>query len=283
MLSELYKEKLYTISQKINEAEVIIVGGASGMSTAAGYNWYKTDENFLKYFSGFAEKYNIDNIFNGFYYRFSTKEERWAYITTLIKFVYDSKVGKPYMDLLQLLKDKEYFIVTTNQDTQFLKIFPEGKVAAIQGDLRYFQCSQPCHDKVYFNKEQIEKMYGSIKETRMPTKLIPICPKCGKDLEPWVRSFQFLEGSLYKSELNKYREYLRKSINKKVLFLELGVGTMTPMFIKEPFWRMTYSWKDASYISINPKDAVIPLEIEKKGLAVNEDIAKVLHDLVLNI
>lgn len=280
MLAQEYQNNIKTILEKIQEAEVVVVGGAAGMSAAAGYNWYNNDETFRKYFGNFAYNYGIESIFSGFYYRFSTKEERWAYIATLINFVYESKVGQPYLDLLQLLKGKDYFIVTTNQDTQFSKLFPEEKVSTIQGDWRYFQCARPCHDQVYLNKEQVEEMYENIEGTRIPTELIPKCPKCGQDMEPWVRSYTFLEGSLYKSELSKYHEYLLKNKDKKVLFLELGVGTMTPMFIKEPFWNMTYSWPNAYYITINPKEAILPSELIGKGIAVNEDIAKVFQDAV---
>lgn len=280
MLSEKYKDNVMIILKKIEEADAIVVGGAAGMSAASGYNWYRTDDIFMKHFGKFVEKYGIDNIFNGFYYRYRTREERWAYIATLNKFVYDSEVGQTYHDLLKLLQGKDYFIVTTNQDAQFSKIFPKEKVSAIQGDWRYYQCSHRCHDKVYFNKEIVEKMYANIEETRIPTELIPKCPECGADMEPWVRSFTFLEGSLYKSELSKYHEYLIKNKDKKILFLELGVGTMTPMFIKEPFWNMTYSWPNAYYISINPKDAVLPIELKDKGIAVNEDIAKVFKDVL---
>ena len=278
MLSQEYKNNIITILDKIQEADAVVVGGAAGMSAAAGYNWYSNDETFRKYFGNFAYNYGIDNIFNGFYYRFSTREERWAYIATLIKFVYEAEVGKPYIDLLQLLEGKDYFIVTTNQDTQFSKLFPEEKVSTIQGDWRYFQCSGPCHDQVYSNKEQIEEMYENIEGTRIPTELIPTCPKCGQDMEPWVRSYTFLEGSLYRSELNKYHEYLLKNKDKKILFLELGVGTMTPMFIKEPFWNMTYSLPNAYYIAINHKEAILPNELIGKGIAVNEDIAKVFQE-----
>jgi NAD-dependent SIR2 family protein deacetylase len=128
------------------------------------------------------------------------------------------------------------------------------------------------------NKEQVEEMYANIEGTRIPTELIPTCPKCGKDMKPWVRSRVFLEGTFYKSELGKYEEYLMKNKDKKVLFLELGVGPMTPMCIKEPFWEMTGSWPNAFYISINPKDAIVPKELTGKGLAINEDIARVFQD-----
>lgn len=278
MLTQQYQDNLDTLLQKIEEAEAVVVGGAAGMSAAAGYNWYQTDEIFLKYFGEFAGKYGIESIFYGFYHRFATREERWAYIATLNKFVYDAEAGKPYLDLLQLLQDKNYFVLTTNQDTQFSKVFPEEKVSAIQGDWRYYQCSNRCHDHVYFNKKQVEEMYVNIEGTRIPTELLPTCSECGKDMEPWVRSRVFLEGSHFRSELMKFQAYLMKNKYKKILFLELGVGTMTPMFIKEPFWEMTHSLPNAYYISINPKDAVVPREISEKGLAINEDIARVLED-----
>ncbi|MFP5109510.1 Sir2 silent information regulator family NAD-dependent deacetylase [Neobacillus sp. C211] len=276
MLSQQYQDN--TLLKKIQEAEAIVVGGAAGMSEAIGHSFYHTDENFLKHFGKFADKYGIKNLFEGFYYRFSTREERWAYLATEIKFLYDAEAGRPYLDLLQLLQGKNYFIVTTNQDSQFSKTFPEEKVSPIQGDMRYFQCGSRCHDQVYFNKEQVENMYANIDGTRIPTELIPFCPKCGQEMEPWVRSYVFLEGSSYRRELMKYNEYLIKNKDKKVLFLELGVGTMTPMFIKEPFWNMTYSWPDAFYITINPKDALLPRELKGKGLAIHEDTAVVLQD-----
>lgn len=280
MFDQLYQDYIETLHQKIKEADAIVVGGAAGMSAAAGYNWYQTDENFLKYFGKFAETYNIENIFYGCYYRFSTREERWAYIATVIKFIYDAEPGQPYLDLLQLLQEKDYHILTTNQDAQFSKVFPEEKVSAIQGDWRYFQCSSRCHDDVYYNKEQVEEMYANIEGTSIPTELIPTCPQCGADMEPWVRSHVFLEGSYFRKQLIKFQAYLMKNKYKKILFLELGVGTMTPMFIKEPFWEMTYSLPSAYYISINPRDAVVPRKIEEKGIAINEDIARVFQDVL---
>lgn len=138
MLSQQYDYKIKTLLNKIEEADAIVVGGAAGMSAANGSNWYETDETFLKHFGKFADKYGIENIFYGFYHRYSTREERWAYIATLIKLVYDAEAGQSYLDLLQLLQDKDYFIVTTNQDTQFSKVFPKEKVSPIQGDWRYF-------------------------------------------------------------------------------------------------------------------------------------------------
>lgn len=280
MIEKNHEKNIQLLLDKIEEADAIMVGGASGMSAAAGYIWYADDAMFRKYFGKFAEKYGIDGIFNGFYYRYRTREERWGYIATLLHYINDCKIGQPYHDLHKLLEDKNYFIVTTNQDTQFSQEFTDDKVSAIQGDWRYFQCSRRCHDRVYPSMEQAEKMYENMEGTSVPSELIPKCPKCGADMEPWVRSFVFLEGEKYREEYEKWNSFLMKNCEKKVLFLELGVGRMTPMFIQEPFWKMTYAWPDAYYISINPKDALVPLELRKKGTAIKEDIAVVLKDVL---
>ncbi|UOY90001.1 hypothetical protein [Bacillus glycinifermentans] len=281
MVSQLYKENIATLLQKIQEAEVIVVGGAAGMSAAAGYNWYRDDAMFRKYFNVFAEEYGIDSIFGGFYYRFRTEEERWAYLATLITFVAEVPIGQPYKDLYKILRGKNYFILTTNQDTQFSQVFPEEKVSAIQGNWTYLQCGGPCHDRIYPYAEQAKKLCTYIEGTRIPSNMVPKCPKCGGPMELWVRSFVFLEGTKYRSEMNKYLEFLMENKNKKVLFLELGVGQMTPMFIKEPFWNMTYGWPDAYYITINPKDALLPSELKDKGLAIHEDIAEIMRDVLV--
>ncbi|MFP7230877.1 NAD-dependent protein deacetylase [Bacillus subtilis] len=282
MVTKQYQDNIDTILQKIQEADAIVVGGAAGMSAAAGYNWYRDDANFRKYFNAFAQRYGIDSIFGGFYYRFRTEEERWAYLATLINFVAEVPIGQPYKDLDQILRGKDYFILTTNQDTQFLQVFPEEKVSAIQGNWTYLQCGSPCHDGIYPYAEQAKELCAHIEGTRIPSSMVPKCPECGGHMELWVRSFVFLEGTKYRSEHIKYREFLQKNQNKKVLFLELGVGLMTPMFIKEPFMNMTYSWPDAYYITINPdpEHGLLPGELKDKGLAVHEDIAQVLRSVV---
>ena len=127
--------------------------------------------------------------------------------------------------------------------------------------------------------ETLHKLNDSIDaDLRVPSELIPRCPKCGAEMEPWVRSWVFLEGRKYREEHSKLNAFLKKNMHKKVLFLELGVGRMTPMFIQEPFWNMTYAWPNAFYITINPRDAIVPEELKQKGLAIREDIAKVLTD-----
>lgn len=279
---EEYNKKISELVEHLNKADAIVVGAASGMSAAAGFrHYYERDKDFVEHFGEFEKQYGYHNSFDGFYYRYRTEEARWAFIARMICCILDVPVGKPYKDIYELLKGKNFHILTTNQDAQFTRIFPEEKISAIQGDWRYFQCSRRCHDGLYDAVEAAHKMEQAMNEDlSIPSELLPHCPKCGALMEPWVRSWIFLEGKKYKEEHEKLNRFLEDNLNSSILFLELGVGRMTPMFIQEPFWNLTYQLPKAFYITINPKDALLPGELSGKGLAIKEDIAKVFEDAV---
>lgn len=282
MFQKNHKKQAELLLEKIKDANAILVGAAAGMSAACGYNFfYQNDAYFQKYFGEFHKKYGYIGAFNGFYHRYPSPEAHWAFLARLGYLEYECETGRPYYDLMELLRGKTYHIMTTNQDFQFTRVVPEEKLSAIQGDFRYYQCRRPCHDAIYYNKEMVYEMNAAIDENlEIPTELIPRCPKCGEELEPWVRGYTFLEGEKYRDEYRKINEFLETHKAEKILFLELGVGRMTPMFIQEPFWNLTYQLPNAYYISINPKDALLPKEIAKKGTAMREDIAVVLHEAV---
>lgn len=277
-----YIEQIQTLAEKIKEADAILVGAGSGMSAASGFRfYYDRDDMFLKNFGDFEKKYHFHNAFDGFYYRYRTHEERWAMIARMICTVLDSPVGETYTQIKKILEGKTFHILTTNQDIQFTHIYPEEKISAIQGDWRYFQCSRRCHDGIYPASEIVHELNANIDENlKVPTELIPHCPKCGALMEPWVRSYVFLEGRKYKEEHEKWQQFVIDHQREKLLFLELGVGRMTPMFIQEPFWNLTYQLPNSYYININPKDAIVPRELNDRGLAVHEDILKVLSDVL---
>lgn len=287
MLLQQYQENINTLLQKIQEADAIIVGGGSGMSSAAGYNHYHSKEIFENKFSQFEKKYGFNSLFDAYYYLYSTHEERWGFFSQYIKFMYEASPGQPYLDLYEILKNKPHFILTTNIDMQFSKVFHEEKICLFQGDFRYFQCSQPCHDKLYKNKDIIYEMDKNLIGTKVPLELIPRCPKCGRIMMPWVRDYEFLEGSSWKDGVRSYqnflKEHLEESKDKTVLFLELGVGDMTPSIIKLPFWKMTTNYPNTFYISINQEKSSTPKHLQGKSMAIAEDIAQVLHEVRLRV
>ena len=277
-----YEEQLNLFAQKVKEAECVIVGAASGLSAAGGGDFYYEDnESYRKYFGPFAEKYHFKGAFAGMQHPFATREEYWGYLSTFLHTTQTAPVRKPYLDLDAILQGKDFHILTTNQDTQFVKLYQEEKVSEIQGDHRFFQCSRQCRDAVWDAVEPVEKMYTALNGGRdVPMDLIPHCPYCGAEAFPWVRGYgNFLQGKKYDDEYQKISRYLDKNKNKKLLFIELGVGRLTPMFIQEPFWNLTASLRDAFYISVNNQYDFLPEQIKEKGIMIVEDIAKVLEDV----
>ena len=275
------KEKIELLRQKIDEADAIVVGGASGMSAASGFVfYYQEDDVFRRMAGSLAEKYDRHNMFDLFYDRRPSRGEQWALMLRVIHYIYECYTGETYTDLAELLKGKDYYIATTNQDAQFYRVFPAERITRIQGDWRYWQCSRPCHDEIYYNKERVLELCPKIVGDTLPDELIPRCPHCGKELAPWVRGYTFLEGEYYQREMKRYLDFLRANSRRKVLFLELGVGMMTPMFIKEPFMNMTYQFPNAFYATVNPQHAIIPKEIARKSLAISDDIAVTLKQLL---
>ena len=275
------QNKIKLLKEKIDSAEAIVVGIASGMSAANGERYYyQDDDDFKKLAGSLRDKYDIHSWFDLYYDPRVTKEEHWAMLLRHIKHLYEAEAGETYKDLAEILKGKNYYIVTTNQDFQTFKAFPDDKITRLQGDFRYFQCKHQCHDEIYYNENIVNDLYPKIDSDRLPEQYIPKCPRCGGEMADWVRSREFLQGKFYEKEFERYMNFLRRNMNKKVLFLELGVGVMTPMFIKEPFMNMVYQWPDAFYATINPKHAIIPKEIEKKSLAINDDILFVLKKLL---
>lgn len=269
------------LRRKIEESDAIVVGGASGMSAASGFRFYYQDDDVFKRMAGsLREKYGFRNWFDGFYCPQMTKGEHWALQLRAIKYVYECETGETYTDLAGLLKGKNYYIVTTNQDAQFYRVFPEERITRLQGDLRYFQCKACCHDAIYYNKDMVMELDERIVNDSLPKSDIPRCPVCGGEMDAWVRSREFLQGDFYRKELQRYMDFLQANSRRKTLFLELGVGMMTPMFIKEPFMNMVYQWPHALYVPVNPQHAIIPKEIAGKSLGINEDIAYTLKRLL---
>lgn len=276
-------EKIVRFNSLLQWADAIMVGAASGMSAAAGMNfWYENSPLVDKYLGDFQQKYHFKGIFNGFYTHYPDEETYYAYLTKMMQLIYTARPTKPtYDNLRKLIKDKPYHIMTTNQDALFPLYFPEDNISAIQGDWRYFQSADTSTDENLYNFQPImDELLPQIKQMRLPTTALPHSPENGSLLIPWVRSYSFLEGEKYEHEYAKIQAFLSYHHNDKIVFLELGVGRMTPMFIQEPFWNLTYNLPQARYININPKDAITHPKIADKSLLIDADINEVLQKVI---
>ena len=258
----------------------MVIGAGAGLSTSAGFVY--TGKRFEKYFSDFAAKYGIRDMYSGGFYPFATPEEHWAYWSRYIYINRYMNAPKPvYDDLLKLVADKDYFVITTNVDHCFQKAgFDKKRLFYTQGDYGLFQCSEPCCQETFENEAMIREMVKRQENMKIPTELLPVCPHCGKPLTMNLRSDnKFVEDEGWHRAAEQYENFLRTRAGGKILFLELGVGYNTPVIIKYPFWQMTAKNPDATYACINQGQAVCPREIERQSVCINADIGQVLQSL----
>lgn len=277
-----YEELVKEFARMVEEADCILVGGASGLSAAGGGDfYYANNESYRKHFGKFADKYGFKGAFEGSFFQWPSPESRWGYLATFLNTTLTAPLRQPYIDLDAIINDKEFFILTTNQDTQFMKIYPWDKVAEIQGDHRFFQCRRCCTDDVWDATKPVAEMMEAMGDgLEVPSELVPRCPHCGQEAFPWVRGYgNFLQGKLYEEQYQKVSDWIAEHSKEKILFIELGVGRMTPAFIQEPFWALTAQLPQANYIGVNNVTQFLPEAIEDRGIAVCADIADVLADV----
>lgn len=271
---------LEKLKSKIESAQAIVIGAGAGLSTSAGYVY--SGKRFHENFGDFEAKYNFHDMYSGGFYPYETLEENWAYWS---RYVYLNRFCPPpnpvYENLLELVQDKNYFVITTNVDHCFQRAgFDKNRMFYTQGDYGLFQCSVPCHKKTYDNEKIIRRMFDEQKEMKVPSELVPKCPKCGKPMTMNLRADDtFVEDEGWQKACERYENFLAQNKDKEILFLELGVGANTPGIIKYPFWQMTQNFKNAFYVCLNKGEVYIPAEIKGKSLGIDGDIYEILKQM----
>lgn len=274
-------DNIKRLKSAIAESEAVVIGAGAGLSTSAGFVY--TGERFRQYFSDFAEKYDFRDMYTGGFYPYKTPEEHWAYWSRYIYVNRYMDAPKPvYRELLQLVKDKDHFVITTNVDHCFQKAgFDRKRLFYTQGDYGLFQCSEPCCRETFENEDIIRRMMDQQKDMRIPSELLPVCPLCGKPLTMNLRADnKFVEDEGWHLAAERYNNFLRTRKNLRILFLELGVGYNTPGIIKYPFWQMTAENPKAIYACINYGEAACPHEIKKQSICIDGDIGEILKNLL---
>lgn len=278
--TESCSEQINRLKNEIKNADAIVIGAGAGMSTSAGLTY--DGERFEKYFPDFHRKYGISDMYSGGFYPYETLEEYWAWWSRHIYINrYDITAGKPYMDLLNIVKDKDYFVLTTNVDHQFqLAGFDKKRLFYTQGDYGLWQCSRACHDKTYDNEETVRLMIKTQKNMKIPSDLIPKCPVCGAPMTMNLRcDNSFVQDNGWYSAASRYEDFIRRHKESHLLFLELGVGSNTPVIIKYPFWQMTAKNPKAIYACVNHGEAYCPQQIKKQSICFDMDIAEMLENV----
>ena len=275
-----YTESCSKLKNALENADAVVIGAGAGLSTSAGFTY--SGKRFEENFADFIEKYGFRDMYSAGFYDYDTPEEMWAYWSRYIYINrYTDAPKDTYKTLLDLVKGKNYFVITTNVDHCFQKAgFDKSRLFYTQGDYGLFQCSEPCCNKTYDNEETVREMVAKQKNRKIPSELIPRCPVCGKPMIMNLRSDDtFVEDEGWHSAAARYNHFLRTYSGKRVLFLELGVGANTPGIIKYPFWQMTYENPNALYACINYGEAAAPSDIKDRSIVINGDITEILNGI----
>ena len=275
-------DNITRLKEELDTADAVVIGAGSGLSASAGFTY--TGERFRQYFGDFIEKYGFHDMYSGGFYPIDGLEEHWAYWSRYIYINRYLDAPNPvYHDLLKLVQDKEYFVLTTNVDHCFQKAgFDKHRLFYTQGDYGLWQCSKPCHQKTYDNEAVVRRMMAEQKDMKIPSELVPHCPRCGTPMSMNLRADDtFVEDEGWHAAAQRYTDFLRRHEEQHILFLELGVGGNTPAIIKYPFWRMTYQNPKAVYACVNLSEAYCPKEIQKRAICIDGDIGKLLCELCL--
>lgn len=271
------KRSIEKVKKQIENADAVVIGAGAGLSTSAGFTY--SGKRFEDNFPDFIEKYGFQDMYSAGFYPYPTLEEHWAYWSRYIFINRYQNAPKPvYNDLYNLVREKDYFVLTTNVDHCFQKAgFDKNRLFYTQGDYGLWQCSKPCHNKTYDNETVVQQMVASQENMLVPPDLVPHCPVCGAPMSMNLRADNtFVEDSGWHDAAKRYRDFIRCHEGLRILYLELGVGSNTPGIIKYPFWQMTLANPAAVYVCMNYGEAVCPKEIAEQAVCIDGDIGEIL-------
>lgn len=275
-----YEEQISQAARLIRDAEYILIGGGAGLSAAAGLTY--GGRRFQRLFPEFIEKYGMTDMYSAGFYPFPSEEARWGYWS---KHVYVNRIEPEalplYQTLYELVKEKPYFVLTTNADHQFYKAgFGEGNIFATQGDYGYIQCLRGCHNKVYDDISMMKQMHQARRDCKVPSYMVPRCPVCGGPMTMNLRCDRyFVEDEAWHRAERNFGAFLENCKKGKTVLIELGVGFNTPTIIRFPFEKLVGKYHAFSLIRFNLDEAVVPESLGKRALGINADISQSIEDV----
>ena len=279
--TESFSDELNTLAGFLDECDSVVVGAGAGLSTSAGYTY--DGPRFEENFADFEDRYGFHDMYRGGFQRFGSPEEHWAYWSRMIKLNrYDEVDNGTYGALLDLVRDKDYFVITTNVDHCFQRFgFDKSRLYYTQGDYGLWQCSRPCHMSTYDNESVVRRMVAEQRDMRVPSELVPRCPVCGAPMTMNLRiDDRFVEDFGWHEAAKRYEDFLDSHSESRTLYLELGVGYNTPGIIKYPFWTQTVKNRNARYACMNLGEAFFPEQLGARAVGVDMDIGKALKSLL---
>lgn len=266
------------IADRIRKADVILIGASNGLSITEGLHLFADNPAFEEVFGDFRQKYGLRNILQGMMIRWPSEEEKWTFWSRLIHHYCGTYQETPVMaDLKAIVGGKDYFIVTSNGECHFeLCGFSPEKMDEVEGNWLTMQCIRACHETLYPVLELAEKMAGAEKNGRVPSELVPHCPKCGAPMQVSMAAGE--PCILEKEGRKRFAAFLHRYHGKKLAVLKLGIGWNNQL-IKAPLMRLVAQEPEATYITINLGEIYIADNIRDRSFGLdgylNEQLAEI--------
>lgn len=183
-----------------------------------------------------------------------------------------------YQKLYDLVKDKNYFIVSTCIDGMIEKVgFDKEKIVQPCGNYHFLQCSRKCDHSLYEVETYLETVISNMKQEKYD---VPVCPNCGAPLVfNQVTQGNYVEEG-YLPQWEKYTKWLSATLNRKLCILELGVGMDFPTVIRSPFEKVGFFNMKASFFRINENHSEIPEDMGEKGISIQMNAKLFLNEKI---
>ena len=270
------------IAEKINNADAVLIGASNGLSITEGIHLFANNQAYQELFGDYQKKYGIPNLLSGMMAQWPEKEEMWGFWSRMVNHYSNEYEPSDVMkDLRAIIGDKDYFVVTSNGEQHFEKAgFDDDKVFEVEGDWLHMQCAGRCHEGRYEWSDLARKMAEHQNDGKVPTDLIPTCPKCkGAMIPNMAAGYRFLSKSGIEQA---YQNFLAKYHGKNLVILELGIGPRNQL-IKAPLMRLAAEEVNATYVTINLGEIYITDNIKEKSFGLDGYLEPILHELRISI
>ncbi|MBQ9686264.1 MAG: Sir2 silent information regulator family NAD-dependent deacetylase [Oscillospiraceae bacterium] len=283
-----YAAQIKEAVRRIREADYVMLGAGAGMSAAAGaeYGGSFFEENFAEFQKIYGKGPYMQDMYSAGFYPFPDEESRWGLWSHLALIAgADLDVTPLHRTLLDALKGKKLFLLSTNADHQFDKAgLPTEQIFATQGSYNLIQCQRGCHPKTYDAVERFREMELARKDGRIPTELVPKCPVCGGPMAMNLRCDNFfVEDENWHAAEDRFSRFLSECVNGKTVLLELGVGFNTPTIIRFPFEKLTREHENITLIRLSRSKAIVPASLGERAIGINADMAESISDIAAGL
>lgn len=202
-------------------------------------------------------------------------DESIAWVVPFLEKVYleqekEAEIVQAYKNLYELVKDKNYFIVTTCIDGYIENAgFDLGRIVEPCGNYSKLQCSEKCTNELWDSEGYVSKIRTKLEQSEaLKGMKQPVCPHCGKTMVfNNIVHENYVEAG-YLPQWEKYTKWLQGTVNKQLCILELGVGMSLPNIIRWPFEKVAFYNQKASFFRINEKLYQLTEEIGDKGISI---------------